>query len=373
MAADFRGLLELLFVRKASDLHLRASAPPVLRINGDLFATQADKLTSQEIEDFVREILTPAQLQTFLREKELDLALAVPGYGRTRVNLYFQKGSPAVALRAIKTEIPSFEALNLPPVLKKISALHRGLVLVTGATGSGKSTTLAAIVEWINTNRSANILSIEDPIEYLFSNKKSLIAQREVQIDTLNFYMALTHALREDPDIIMVGEIRDPDTMIIALQAAETGHLVLTTLHTLNAIEAINRIIAFFPLHEQSQVRSMLPGILQAVISQRLVSCSDKSGRVPVVEILVSTEAVRECLEDPEKMSLIAGLIEDDHGVHGMQSFDQSILRLHKKGVISLETAMETATNPNDLELAIRGIRTSGSRLLSPDSAEASF
>jgi len=369
---EFQGFLELLFARKASDLHLRTAAPPVLRINGELFAPQAERLTAQKIEGFVREILDASQWETFLREKEYDLALAVPGYGRARVNLYFQKGTPAIALRAIKTQIPSFEELNLPPIMEKIAELRRGLVLLTGATGSGKSTTLAAVIERINATRSTNILCIEDPIEYMFFNKKSLIAQREVLIDTLSFYAALKHALREDPDVIMVGEIRDPDTMRTALQAAETGHLVLTTLHTLNAVEAINRSISFFPLHEQLQVRTMLAGTLQAIISQRLVPRCDKPGRVPVVEVLVNTAAIRECLPDPEKMSLVGGLVEDDHGVHGMQSFDQSILKLYRKGMISIETAMETATNPNDMELAMRGIQTSGSRLLEAD-AEVSY
>lgn len=372
MEIDFRELLELLFIRKASDLHLRAGAPPVLRIDGELFATQTEKLTGQEMENFVREVLTPTQLETFIRDKELDLALHVPGYGRTRANLYFQRGSPAVALRAIKTEIPSFEELNLPPVMEKIAGLRRGLILLTGATGSGKSTALAAIIERINMIRSANILCIEDPIEYVFVNKKALIGQREVMIDTLSYYMALTHALREDPDVIMVGEIRDPDTMIIALQAAETGHLVLTTLHTLNAVEAINRTISFFPLDEHLQVRTMLAGTLQAIVSQRLVPRSDKPGRVPVVEVLITTAAIKESLVDPESMSLIGELIEDDRGVHGMQSFDQSILSLYRKGRISLETAMDAATNPNDLELAVRGIQTSGSRLLEPYAAQAS-
>jgi twitching motility protein PilT len=361
--SEFQGYLELLFARKASDLHLRAEAPPVLRINGELFAPQKERLTAQKVESFVRAILSISEWETFLREKEYDVGLAIPGYGRARVNLYFQKGTPAIALRAIKTQIPSFDELNPPPVLEKVSRFRRGLVLLTGATGSGKSTTLAAMIERINAMRSDNILCIEDPIEYMFFNKKSLIAQREVRIDTLSFYEALKHALREDPDVIMVGEIRDIDTMRTALQAAETGHLVLTTLHTLNAVEAINRIISFFPLHEQLQIRTMLAGTLQAVISQRLVPRCDKPGRVPVVEVLVNTAAVRECLPDPDKMPLIGRLIEDDRGVHGMQSFDQSILMLYHKGMIAGQTAMETATNPNDMELAMRGIQTSGSKL----------
>lgn len=363
---DLRGLMELLFVKKASDLHLRVGALPVLRINGELFATRPEKISIEEMEAFLKEVLTPQQIEILYRDHELDLAIAVPGHGRTRVNVYFQKGTPGLAIRAIKTQIPTFTELMLPPVLEKISNLRRGMVLLTGATGSGKSTTLASMIEYVNSHRSCNILTIEDPVEYLFSNKKSLIAQREVMIDTHSFYAALVHALREDPDIIMVGEIRDPDTVKVALQAAETGHLVMTTLHTLNAVEAINRIISFFPLNEQVQIRSILSGTVQAIISQRLVIRSDKPGRVPLVEVMVSTAAIRECVSDPDKMHLLQGLLEDDRGAHGMQTFDQSILMLLRQNIISYETAMENATNPHDLEMAIRGINSSGSRLSTP-------
>ncbi|HEY3296257.1 MAG TPA: PilT/PilU family type 4a pilus ATPase [bacterium] len=359
---DLRGLLELLFVKKASDLHLRAGALPVLRINGDLFATRPEKVTAEEMDTLLKDVLTPQQLEALYRDKELDLALTVPGHGRTRVNAFFQRGSAALAFRAIKTQIPSFKDLMLPSVLEKLANLRRGIVLFTGATGSGKSTSLASLIEYINIHRSTNILTIEDPIEYIFSNKKSLIAQREVMIDTLTFYSALVHALREDPDIIMVGETRDPETMKVALQAAETGHLVLTSLHTLNAVEAINRIISFFPLNEQMQIRSILAGTVQAIISQRLVARSDKPGRVPIVEVLVSTAAVQECISDPDKMHLLQGFLEDDRGTHGMQTFDQSILSLLRNGTVSFETAMESATNPHDLEMAVRGINSSGSR-----------
>ncbi len=361
---DLRSLLELLFVKKASDLHFRAGALPVLRINGDLFAARAEKVTGEEMEMFLKEVLSPVQYETLYRDRELDLALNVAGHGRTRVNVFFQRGLPAMAIRAVKTKIPAFNELMLPPVLEKIAVFRRGIVLLTGATGCGKSTTLASMIEHINTHRSTNILTIEDPIEYVFSNKKSLIAQREVMIDTLSFHAALVHALREDPDVIMVGEIRDAETMKIALQAAETGHLVLTSLHTLNAIEAVNRIISFFPLNEQMQIRSILAGTVQAIVSQRLVSRADVTGRVPIVEVLISTAAVRECLCDPGKMSLLHGLLEDDRGTHGMQTFDQSILALFRQGTISLETAMDNANNPHDLEMAIHGINSSESRFI---------
>lgn len=361
---ELKGLLELLFTKKASDLHLRVGSVPVLRIDGNLFGTRPEPVTDREMSGILNETVTSQQLERFLKEKELDMALTVPGHGRVRVNAYFQKGTPALAFRAIKTVIPGFKDLGLPPAIEKLCNHRRGIILLTGATGSGKSTTMASMIEHINQSRSVNILTIEDPIEYVFTNKKSLIAQREVMIDTESFLAALTHALREDPDIIMVGEIRDQTTMKIALQAAETGHLVLTSLHTLNAIEAVNRIISFFPLNEQAQIRMMLAGALQAIISQRLVSRKDARGRVPLVEIMINSAAIRECMTQPDKMHLIGGLIEDDQGTHGMQSFDQSILGLFNSGTITFETALENANNPNDLEMAVRGIKSSASRLV---------
>lgn len=361
---ELKGLLELLFTKKASDLHLRVGSVPVLRIDGNLFGTRPEPVTDREMSSILNETVTSQQLERFLKEKELDMALTVPGHGRVRVNAYFQKGTPALAFRAIKTIIPGFKDLGLPTTIEKLCNHRRGIILLTGATGSGKSTTMASMIEHINQSRSVNILTIEDPIEYVFSNKKSLIAQREVMIDTESFLAALTHALREDPDIIMVGEIRDQTTMKIALQAAETGHLVLTSLHTLNAVEAVNRIISFFPLNEQAQIRMMLAGALQAIISQRLVSRKDARGRVPLVEIMINSAAIRECMTQPDKMHLIGGLIEDDQGTHGMQSFDQSILGLFNNGTITFETALENANNPNDLEMAVRGIKSSSSRLV---------
>ena len=356
---EFQSLLDSLFQRAASDLHIRVGSSPVLRINGKLFRLNGDPIQPEEMVSTIRALLSEKQWDEFNRQKEYDMAVGVPGRGRARINLYFQRGTPAIAVRAIKTDIPNFESLNLPQVLENVAGLNRGIVLVTGATGSGKSTTLASIIEHINCNRSLNIIAIEDPIEYIFRNKKSIIAQREVNIDTNSFLNALVHSLREDPDVIMVGEIRNADTMKISLQAAETGHLVLTTLHTLNAVESINRIISFFELHEQGQVREMVASTLQAVISQRLVPRSDQPGRVPVVEVLINTAAVKECLVDADKMNTINELIKDDRQTHGMQTFDQSILSFFQNGVISYDDAVQYASNPNDFELACQGIVSS--------------
>ena len=332
---EIQPLLETLFVQKGSDLHIRVGSPPVLRVNGKLFQLPGDRLQQDQLESVIRKLLSQSQWEEFRREKEFDLATSVPGHGRARINLYFQRGTPAMAIRAIRTEVPGFEELNLPPALKEMANQNRGLILVTGATGSGKSTTLASMIEHINLHRSLNIVTIEDPIEYIFRNKKSIIAQREVHIDTNSFINALVHSLREDPDVIMVGEIRNSETMKIALQAAETGHLVLTTLHTLNAVESINRMISFFELHEQAQIRDMVAATLQAVISQRLVPRSDQEGRVPVVEILINTAAVKECLHNAETMATVNSLIADDRQAHGMQTFDQSILTFYRNNIIS--------------------------------------
>jgi twitching motility protein PilT len=356
---EIQPLLETLFVQKGSDLHIRVGSPPVLRVNGKLFQLPGDRLQQDQLESVIRKLLSQSQWEEFRREKEFDLATSVPGHGRARINLYYQRGTPAMAIRAIRTEVPGFEELNLPPALKEMANQNRGLILVTGATGSGKSTTLASMIEHINLYRSLNIVTIEDPIEYIFRNKKSIIAQREVHIDTNSFINALVHSLREDPDVIMVGEIRNSETMKIALQAAETGHLVLTTLHTLNAVESINRMISFFELHEQSQIRDMVAATLQAVISQRLVPRSDVEGRVPVVEILINTAAVKECLHNAETMATVNSLIADDRQAHGMQTFDQSILTFYRNNIISYEDALEYSSNPNDFELACQGITSS--------------
>jgi twitching motility protein PilT len=282
--------------------------------------------------------------------------------GRFRVNFYRQRGSTGIAFRLVRSDIPSFEELNLPLVLKKLSDNKRGLIILTGTTGSGKSTTLATMLDHINQTRAENILTIEDPIEYVFRDKKSIVSQREVGGDTASFVSALRQAFRQDPDVILIGEIRDVETMSIALTAADTGHLVLTTLHTLNAVETISRIISFYPPHQHQQIRLLLSATLQAVICQRLMPRSDGPGRVPGVEVLVSTASVREYISDPTKTILIPELIESGAIQYGMQSFDQSIMNLFKNGIISYEEAMSQATNPDDFDLRLKGITGASER-----------
>jgi twitching motility protein PilT len=272
------------------------------------------------------------------------------------LNFYKQRGTYGVAIRAVNVEIPSFEELNLPPVVKTLANNRRGLIILTGTTGSGKSTTLAAMLEHINQTRAENILTIEDPIEFIYRNNKSIIFQREVGGDSESFASALRHAFRQDPDVILVGEIRDLETMSIALSAADTGHLVMTTLHTLNAVETVNRIISFFPPHQHQQIRILLGGTLKAIICQRLLPRCDGPGRVPAVEVLVNTASVKEYIIDPMKTLLIIELIDSGSIQYGMQSFDQSIMQLYKAGMISYEEAMVQSTNPDDFDLRVKGI-----------------
>jgi twitching motility protein PilT len=355
-------MLEQVLSTKASDLHLRIGVKPTLRIDGVLRPISDEAVKPQEMEEVMNQILSEEQKKRFLQRNELDLALSVSKMGRFRINFYRQRGTVGVALRAVNTTIPTFEELNLPPVLKKLANERRGLIIVTGTTGSGKSTTLAAMIDYINSTRAENILTIEDPIEYIHRNKKSMIAQREVGGDTESFVTALKHALRQDPDVILVGEIRDLETMSIALTAADTGHLVMSTLHTLNAVETVNRIISFFPPHQHQQIRLLLAATLQGVVCQRLLPRSDGPGRLPAVEVLVNTALVKEYVVDPTKTPLIVELIESGAIQYGMQSFDQSIMQLYKKGLISYEEALTQATNPDDFELRIKGITGASDR-----------
>lgn len=353
---NLKQMLEIMLQKKASDLHLRVGLKPILRIDGALNAIETNVLTNEDIEQTLNQILNEDQKNRFLKKNEMDLALSVSKLGRFRINFYRQRGTIGIAIRAVNTKIPSFEELNLPSVIKTLSEQRRGLILVTGTTGSGKSTTLASMIEHINQTRAENILTIEDPIEFVYRDKKSIISQREIGGDTESFALALRHAFRQDPDVILIGEVRDLDTMSIALTAADTGHLVLSTLHTMNAIETISRIISFFPPHQHQQIRLLLAGTLKAIICQRLLPRCDGQGRVPAVEVLVSSGSVREYITDPLKTLLLIELIESGAVQYGMQSFDQSIMKLYKSNLITYQEALAQTTSPDDFDLRVKGI-----------------
>ncbi len=356
MAVNLKKMLTEMTSTKASDLHLRVGLRPTLRIDGALKPIDSERLTSEDLERIMKQMLNEQQVERFRQQSELDIALSVSKMGRFRINFYRQRGTSGVAIRAVNTTIPSFEELSLPPILKSLADSRRGLIIVTGTTGSGKSTTLAAMIEYINNTRTENVLTIEDPIEYVYRDKKSIVSQREIGGDTESFATALRHAFRQDPDVIMIGEVRDKETMSIALTAADTGHLVLTTLHTMNAVETISRIISFFPPHQHLQIRLLLASTLKVIISQRLLPRIDGPGRIPAVEIMVSTATVREYIVDPTKNSLIAELIESGNIQYGMQTFDQSIMQLYRNGIISYKEALSQSTNPDDFDLRVRGI-----------------
>ena len=346
--------------QKASDIHLKVGSKPRIRARKELLTLDSFPVLSRnDLDDFINYILKGKEekRQKLLKEGQVDTSASFPGLARFRANIYFQRSTPGIALRYIPFEIPKFESLNLPPVIRKLALSHTsGLILVTGPTGSGKSTTLASLINEINELYSRVIVTIEDPIEYLFKDKKSFIIQREVGEDTVDFTAGLRAALREDPDVIMIGEIRDPETAKIALQAAETGHLVFSTLHTINAKETINRFIGMFPLENRDQIRLMLANSLIGIISQRLVPRRDRKGVVPVVEILVNNPLIKEALLDPQKFQNINEYLEKGHEVYGTQTFDQHLLELYRKGIIDAKTVLEYAENPTDIELKMRGL-----------------
>jgi twitching motility protein PilT len=366
----FKEMIQQLLMRNASDLHIRVGLRPTLRIDGKLYPADDQVLVPQDIEKILSQALTETQLQRFHQRREMDLALSISKMGRFRINLYKQRGTVGIAIRHVNTQIPSFEELNLPESIKDIANARKGLIIVTGTTGSGKSTTLAAMIEHINSSRAENILTIEDPIEYIYRDKKSIISQREVGGDTESFATALRHAFRQDPDIILIGEIRDADTMGIALTAADTGHLVLTTLHTMNAVETVSRIISFFPPHQHQQIRLLLSGTLKSIICQRLIPRSDGPGRIPAVEVLIATASIREYIIDQMKTPLITELIEQGTVQYGMQSFDQSIMKMFRSGLISYEEALVQSSNPDDFDLRCKGITSASDRGWSEFTAE---
>jgi twitching motility protein PilT len=362
---EINDLLKIATERKASDLHLKVGSHPVIRVNGKLIPlAELARLTQEDTIAMAFSIMSGRQKQKFKDHFEIDIAYSVPGLGRFRVNVFQQRGTVGMVLRVIPAKILTFKELLLPPVIETISNEVRGLILVTGTTGSGKSTSLAAVIDYINSTRTEHIMTIEDPIEFLHRDKKSLVNQREVEVDTKGFAGALRSALRQDPDVILVGEMRDYETIETALTAAETGHLVLSTLHTLDATETINRIISVFPPHQQKQIRLQLAAVLKSVISQRLLPRADDRGRVPAIEVLRTTGYIRDCIENKEKTKLIRDAIAAGTSQYGMQTFDQSIYTLYKRELITMEEALRRATNPDEFKLKLQGIESTaeGSR-----------
>lgn len=354
---ELHDVLNVAVKEKASDLHLKAGLPPILRIYGNLVPVRnQERLTPDEVSKIAMRLMNEQQKETFKATHQLDTSYSVPGLGRFRVNIFQQRGATGIVFRVIPIAINSLDELHLPKVLEKICNESRGLVLVTGVTGSGKSTTIAAMIDYINNHSTYNVITIEDPIEFLHRDKKCIINQRELGVDTRSFAEALRGALRQDPDIIMVGEMRDMETIEIALTAAETGHLVFSTLHTIDAMETINRIVAVFPPYQQKQIRIQLAGVIKGIISQRLIPTKDGKGRVPAAEVMVATARIRECIEDKEKTKEISDAIVKGHTTYGMQTFDQSIMELLNKGFITYEEALAQSSNPDDFALRVKGI-----------------
>ncbi len=350
-------LLKGMVERKASDMHLRSGTVPIYRIDGNLSSAMKLVITPEMAHQALGQMLTPTQLKIFEARNDIDFSYALPAYGRFRGNAFRQRGSVAIVLRQIPTHIPNFTDLYLPKVMPKFCQLSRGLVLVCGVTGSGKSTTLAAMIDNINSERAEHIVTVEDPIEFLYKDKKSILSQRELGSDTPNFGEALKHVLRQDPDVILLGEMRDLETTSTAITAAQTGHLVLSTLHTTDAVQTINRIIDLYPPHQQMQVRYQLADVLKGVICQRLIPRAAGSGRVPAVEVLVVTALVRKAIAENQMHDVQEAIRQGTY--YGMESFHQSLLKLYRDGLIKLEDALEAASNPEELMMAVRGI-TSG-------------
>ena len=354
---ELNEILKIAVKGGASDIHIKAGLPPMFRIDGSLVPYKnGARLMPEDIGKIASSIMNSYQRSKFEETNEVDLAYGVPGLGRFRVNIFQQRGTVGIVFRVIPFSIRNIEELNLPKVVERIANERRGLILVTGTTGSGKSTTLAAMIDHINSTRTAHVITIEDPIEFLIRDKKSIVNQREIGVDTRSFAAALKSALRQDPDVILVGEMRDFETIETALTAAETGHLVMSTLHTIDATETITRIVSVFPPYQQKQVRLMLASIIKGVISQRLVPRADGRGRVPALEVLVSTARIRECVMDKDRTKEIPDAIAKGFTTYGMQTFDQSLMSLVKKKLISYEEALKHVSNPDDFALRFRGI-----------------
>ncbi|MEO5618898.1 MAG: type IV pilus twitching motility protein PilT [Candidatus Eisenbacteria bacterium] len=368
---NIRNVLEKMIAARASDLHLKAGTPPVVRVDGVLYTLDEPPPSSTDLREVTHQLLNEEQRLYFSTHSEIDFAFGVSGLARFRANCFMQRGTPALALRHVPVEVPSIDDLNLPPVVRELAFSPRGLVLVTGRTGSGKSTTLAAMIDAINKVTSRNVITVEDPIEFLHRDRLSYIHQREVGLDTRSFGDGLKYVLRQDPDIILVGEICDLDTMSTALMAADTGHLVLSTLHTTDVMQTIQRIISFYPPHQHDEIRLGIASNLRAVISQRLIPRKDGAGRVPAAEVMVTTSTIREYIMDSEKTPLLRQAVAEGVSQYGMQTFDQSILGLLRDGLISEEEALRNCTNPNELSLKLKGISGTSDRTWQPVDAAA--
>jgi twitching motility protein PilT len=359
---NFKQAISSLVQRNGSDLLLKVGRAPTVRLNGVLTPLEMAPLKPEDLKTLAEQIMTPRQVKEFAERKEADFAIGVPGVGRFRTNIYQQRGTLAFAFRAIPYEVKTVRELNLPTVLEGISDKPRGLVLVTGITGSGKSTALAAMINHINQTRRVNVITIEDPIEFLHRDQMANISQREVGTDTMSFAAALRHVLRQDPDVILIGEIRDMETLDTALKAADTGHLVFSTLHTTDATQTINRVISFYPPHQHQEIRSLLSTALQAVVCLRLVPRSDGRGRVPACEILVNSAAVADNIRDIEKALNIPDLIKEGGVSYGMQTFDQSLMKWYKDGAVTYEDALFFSSNPSEFALRASGIDSASDR-----------
>jgi twitching motility protein PilT len=370
---EINELLKMAVAKGASDLHLKVGSPPLMRIHGKLVPTSPDdRVAYDDTIQAGNAILNAAQRDVFKKNKDLDFSYSIPGLGRFRCNIFVQRGAIGIVFRLIPTKLPSILELGLPEVINKLSLEERGLILVTGTTGSGKSTTLAAMIDHINMTKHANIVTIEDPIEFLHRDKRGIINQREIGTDTSTFAIALRAALRQDPDVILVGEMRDLETIETAITAAETGHLVMSTLHTIDAMETINRIIGIFPPHQQTQIRVQLASVLKGVISMRLLPTASGKSRIPATEVLLNTSLIKECIINESKTKLIRDYIEQGKLHYGMQTFDQSILDLYKSGQVTYEEALKWTTNVEDFKLKIKGVSSTkdmGSETEMPDIA----
>ena len=354
---ELNEILKVALKGGASDIHLKTGLPTMFRVDGALVPLKnGERLAPEEMQKTAFSLMNPVQKARFEEARECDLAYGIPGLGRFRVNIFQQRGTIGIVFRVIPFGVKTIEQLVLPRVIERIAMENRGLVLVTGTTGSGKSTTLAAMIDHINSNRTCHIMTIEDPIEFLIRDRRSLVNQREIGVDTQSFANALRAALRQDPDVILVGEMRDFETIETAITAAETGHLVMSTLHTLDATETINRIISVFPPYQQKQVRLQLSTILKAVLSQRLVPRADGRGRVPALEVMVSTARIRECISDKERTKELPDAIAKGFTTYGMQTFDQSLMHLVKQELVTYEEALKHVSNPDDFALRFRGI-----------------